>query len=58
MRYFKLGHMVRFYLDRRVKLIKVLRGIKFTAIFYFAQYIDNNTNKRAQYKKDDVIKFL
>ena len=45
-RYVVLGHMLRFYLDRGMKLIKVHRGIKFTANPYLAQYIDNNTNKR------------
>ena len=30
-RYVVLGHMLRFYLDRGMKLIKVTRGIKFTA---------------------------
>ena len=48
--------MLRFYLDRGMKLIKVHRGIKFTANPYLAEYIDNNTNKRNQYKKDDVKK--
>ena len=39
-----------------MKLIKVHRGIKFTANSYLAQYIDNNTNKRTMYKNDDVKK--
>ena len=56
--YVVLGHMLRFYLDRGMKRIKVHRGIKFTANPYLAQYIDNNTNKRNQYKKYDVKKFL
>ena len=51
-----LGHKLRFYLDRGMKLTKVHCGIKFTANPYLAQYIDNNTNKRNQYKKDDLKK--
>ena len=50
-RYVMLGHMLRFYLDCKMKLIKVHRGIKFTANPYLAQYIVNNTNKRNQFKK-------
>ena len=49
--------MLRFYLDREMKQIKVHRGIKFTENPYRSEYIDNNTNKRNQFKKDDV-KFL
>ena len=50
--------MLRFYLDRGMKLNKVHIGIKFTANPYLAQYIDNNTNKRNQFKKKDVKKSL
>ena len=55
-RYVVLGHMLRFYLDRGMKLTKIHRGIKFIANPYLAQFIDNNTNKRNQFKKDDVKK--
>ena len=55
-RYVVLGHMLRFYIERGMKLTKVHRVIKFTANPYLAQYIDNNTNKRNQFKKDDVKK--
>ena len=48
--------MLRYYLDRGMKQIKVHFGIKFTANFYLAEYIDNNTNKRNQFKKNDVKK--
>ena len=48
--------MLRFYLDRGMKLNKVNSGIKFIANPVFAQYIDNNTNKRNQFKKEDVNK--
>ena len=54
-RYVVHGHMLRFYIDRCMKLTKIHRGIKFTANFYFAKYIENNTNKRYQFNKDDVI---
>ena len=46
--------MLWFYLDRGRKLNHVYRRIKFTANLYLAQYIDNNTNKRNQFKIDDV----
>ncbi|MCP6768562.1 DNA polymerase, partial [Klebsiella pneumoniae] len=39
-----------------MRLTKIHRGIKFTANPYLAKYIDNNTNKRNMYKKDDVKK--
>ena len=55
-RYVVLGHMLRFSLDRGMKLTKIHRGIKFIANPYLAQYIDNNTNKRNQFKTDDVKK--
>ena len=55
-RYVVLGHMLRFYLDRGMKLTKMHHGIKFTASNYLSQYIENNTNKRAMFKKDDVKK--
>ena len=48
--------MLRFYFDRIIKIIKVHSGIKFTASPYLSQYIENNTNKRTIFKKDDVKK--
>ena len=38
--------MLRFYLDRWMKLVKVHRRNKFTDDSYLAQNIDNNANKR------------
>ena len=55
-RYVVFGHMLRFYLDRGMKLIKMHRGIKFTATHYLAEYIENNNNNSNQFKKDDVEK--
>ena len=55
-RYVVLGHLLRFYLDRGMRLTKVHRGIKFTANPYLQPYINNNTEKRNMYKKDDVKK--
>ena len=55
-RYVVFGHMLCFYLDRRMKLTKIHRRIKFTANPYLEQYIDNNSNKRNQFKKYDVTK--
>ena len=55
-RYVVLGHMLRFYLIRGMRLTKVHRGIKFTANPSLAHYIDNNTNNRNQFKKYDVKK--
>ena len=46
--------MLRFYLDRGMKLLKIYSGIKFTANPNLAQYIDNNSNKRNQFKKEVV----
>ena len=54
--YVVLGHMLRFYLDRGMRLTKVHRGIKFLASNFIADYIDNNTNKRNMYKTDEIKK--
>ncbi|MCP6756598.1 hypothetical protein NL533_33740, partial [Klebsiella pneumoniae] len=55
-RYVVLGHLLKLYLDRGMRLTKIHRGIKLTANFYLAKYIDKNTNKRNMYKKDEVKK--
>ena len=47
------GHLLRFYLDRGMKLIKIHRAIRFTASPYFEPYINNNTQKRAQNKTNE-----
>ena len=46
------GHLLRFYLDRGMKLVKIHRGISFTASPYFEPYIRHNSEKRAQFKTD------
>jgi hypothetical protein len=49
------GHLLRFYLDRGMKLVKIHRGISFTASPYFEPYIDNNSTMRALHKDDVVL---
>ena len=46
------GHLLRFYLDRGMKLVKIHRGISFTASPYFEPYIRNNSEMRALFKTD------
>ena len=50
------GHLLRFYLDRRMRLVKMNRAIRFKSSPYVASYIANNTAKRQQFKHDDVKK--
>ena len=54
--YVVLGELLRFYLDRRIKLVKLHRAIRFKSFPYVASYIANNTAKRQQFKQDDVKK--
>ena len=54
--YVVLGQLLRFYLDRGVKLTKVHRAIRFNSSPYVASYISNNTDKRKLFKHDDVKK--
>ena len=54
--YVVLGQLLPFYLDRRMRLVKVQRAIRFNSFPYVAGYIANNTEKRLQYKHDDVKK--
>ena len=51
--YVMLGQLLRFYLDRGMKVIKVHRAIRFKSLPYVASYIANNTEKRKQFKHDD-----
>ena len=51
-----LGQLLRFYLDRGMKLLKLHRSIRFKSSPYVASYIANNTAKRQQFKHDDVKK--
>ena len=51
-----LGQLLRLYLDRGMKLVKLHRAIHFKSSPYVASYIANNTAKRQQFKHDDVKK--
>ena len=54
--YVVLGQLLRFYLDRGMRLVKLHRPILFKSSPYVASYIANNTAKRQQCKHDDVKK--
>ena len=54
--YVVLGQLLRFYLDRGMRLVKVHRTIPFKSSPYVASYIANNTAKRQKLKHDDVKK--
>ena len=54
--YVVLGQLLRFYLDRGVRLVKLHQAIRFKSSPYVASCIANNTAKRQQYKHDDVKK--
>ena len=54
--YVVLGQLLRFYLERGMRLVKVHRAIRFNSSPYVAGYIANNTEKRKQFKHDDVKK--
>ena len=54
--YVVLGQLLRFYLDRGMRLVKVHRAIRFKSSLYVASYIANNTAKRQQFKHDNVKK--
>ena len=50
--------LLRFYLDRGMRLIKVHCAIRYKSSPYVASYIANNTAKSQQFKHDDVKKSL
>ena len=50
------GQLLRFYLDRGMRLVKLHRAILFKSSPYVASYIANNTAKRQQFKHYDVKK--
>ena len=54
--YIVLGQLLRFYLDRGMRLVKLHRAVRFKSSPYFASYIANNTAKRLQYKHAVVKK--
>ena len=51
-----LGHLLLFYLEREMRLVKLQRAIRFKSSPYFASYIANNTVKRQHFKHYDVKK--
>ena len=51
--YVVLGQLLRFYLNRGMRLVKVHRAIRFKSSPYVASYIANNIAKRQQFKHDD-----
>ena len=54
--YVVLGQLLRFYLDRGMRLVKLHRPVRFKSVPYVASYIANNTAKRHLFKHDDVKK--
>ena len=54
--YVVLGQLLRFYLDRGMRLVQLHHTIRFKSSSYVASYIANNTAKRQQYKHDNVNK--
>ena len=54
--YVVLGQLLRFYLDREMRLVKVHRAIRFNSSPSVAKYIVNNTKKQKQFKHDNVKK--
>ena len=56
--YVMLGQLLRFYIDRGMRLVKLHRTIRFKSLPYGASFIANNTAKRQQLKHDDVKKAL
>ena len=51
-----LGQLLRFFLDRGMRLVKLHRAIRFKSLPYIASYIANDTAKRQQFKHDNVKK--
>ena len=54
--YVVLGQLLRFYLNRGMRLVKLHSAIRFNTSPYVAGYIANNTVKRKQFKHDNVKK--
>ena len=54
--YVVLGQLLRFYLDRGLRLVKVHHAIRFESSPYVVSNIANNTAKRQQFKRDDIKK--
>ena len=43
------GQLLRVYLDRKMRLVKLHRAIRFKFSLYVVKYIANNTSKRHQF---------
>jgi hypothetical protein len=54
--YVVFGQLLQHYLERGMKLTKVHRGIKFTALAYMAGYIKHNTEMRFKNRDDETKK--
>ena len=54
--YVVFGEILRHYLSRGMKLTKLHRGIKFTALPYLAGYIQHNTKMRFEHRDDESKK--
>ena len=52
--YLALAELLRFYLDRGMRLVKVHRAIIFKFSPYVASHIVKDTAKRQQFKRDNV----
>ena len=52
--YVVLGQLLRFYLDRGMRLVKRHRAIHLKSSLFVASYIANNTAKRLQFKHYNV----
>ena len=52
--YMVLKQLLRFYLNREIRLDKVHFAIRFNSSPYVTQYIANNTEKPKQFKHDDL----
>ena len=48
--------LLRFYLNRVMRLVKVHRAIRFKSSHFVASYIANNTAQRQQLEYDEVKK--
>ena len=57
-KYVVFGQLLKHYLKRGMRLTKVHRGIKVTALAYLARYIKNNTDRRYANHDDETKKIL
>lgn len=52
--YVGLSRLCRFYFDCKISLVKLYWAIRLKSFPYVARYNANNTNKRTQFKRDDI----